>query len=156
MGTAATMAIGGCVVGNDGGTGDSMPTVRVRSHADLGDILVGPDGLTLYMFEKDTRGASSSACTGGCADTWPPLTVAGTPTGGGAVTADLSTIERADGTMQVTGDGWPLYRFGKDEAPGDAMGQGVGGAWWVLGPAGTPIRSTPTPTAASGGSGGAY
>src|SRR4051812_19221124 len=40
--------------------------------------LVGPDGHTVYLFEKDT--GTTSACTGGCAGAWPGVTATGTPT----------------------------------------------------------------------------
>jgi predicted lipoprotein with Yx(FWY)xxD motif len=134
-------------------------TVRVRTHPDLGEILVGPDGNSLYMFDRDTRGSGSSACRGDCASAWPPLTVEGDPTAGGAVTAELGTFEREGGGTQVAAGGWPLYYFADDGAPGAANGQGAGDVWWVLGPGGGPKRpastpsSSPTPTP-DGGNGG--
>jgi len=56
------------------------------------------------------------------------------------VTAELTTYEREDGQTQVAANGWPLYYFANDETPGDTNGQGVGDVWWVLDPAGMPIR----------------
>jgi predicted lipoprotein with Yx(FWY)xxD motif len=109
--------------------------------------------VTLYMFDQDTRGAGGSACSGGCAENWPPVTTSGEAAAGPDVTATLSTFERADGDRQVAANGWPLYYYGPDAEPGDAEGQGVGGVWWVLGPDGTPRRpetATPTPTPAAG------
>ena len=45
-----------------------------------------------------------------CAVNWPPLIVEGKPTAGEGVNADLlGTVERTDGTMQATYNGWPLY-----------------------------------------------
>ncbi|WP_435344278.1 COG4315 family predicted lipoprotein [Haloarchaeobius sp. HRN-SO-5] len=123
-------------------TDEGAVTVQVRSHPDLGNVLVGPDGLTLYMFDNDEQGAGASTCTGDCAGAWPPLTVDGTPTAGDDVTATLSTFEREDGTTQVAANGWPLYYFSSDAAPGDAAGQGVNDVWWVLSPDGAPVRST--------------
>ena len=143
-------------------TSEPSATVRVRDHPDLGEILVGPDGRTLYMFDRDTRGSGASSCSGDCASAWPPLTVEGEPTAGAGVTAELTAFERDDGTTQVAAGGWPLYYFADDEAPGDANGQGAGDVWWVLGPDGTPKRpastptSTPTPTSTSSGGGGTY
>ena len=145
-------------------------TVRVRAHPDLGEILVGREGRTLYMFDRDTRGSGSSTCRGDCAGAWPPLTVDGQPTAGADVTAELTTFERDGGGRQVAAGGWPLYTFANDEAPGDVNGQGAGGVWWVLAPDGTPKRpegtpmptptATPTPTASDdggdGGGGGPY
>ncbi|QIO23557.1 plastocyanin [Haloarcula sp. JP-L23] len=118
--------------------------VQVREHPEHGDILVDSEGMTLYMFDKDSQGAGESACTGDCAGAWPPLTVDGKPTAGDNVTAELGTLDRETGETQVTANGWPLYYFVKDEQPGDANGQGVqgfGDAWWILQPDGTPIRS---------------
>jgi len=60
---------------------------------------------------------------------------------GDGVSAELTTFEREDGSTQVAADGWPLYYFAPDEAPGDAKGQGVNDVWWVLAPDGTPVTS---------------
>ena len=56
----------------------------------------------------------------------------------------LGTTARADGGIQVTYAGWPLYLWPDDVSPGQATGQGlnnVGGLWYVVSPDGTPIRS---------------
>ncbi|WP_267640766.1 COG4315 family predicted lipoprotein [Haloarchaeobius amylolyticus] len=134
-------------------TGTSMmgPTVQVRSHPDLGDILVGPEGMTLYMFDQDSKGSGESACSGGCASAWPPLTVDGEATAGDGVSASLSTFDRGDGTMQVAAAGWPLYYYANDGSPGDATGQAVNDVWWVLRPDGTPVRGGGTDTTTGGG-----
>ena len=165
---AGTAALAGCL-GGDGGEGEesptstastpgggtSSPTVRVSSHPDLGEILVGPEGLTLYMFDQDTRGPTASSCHGSCAQTWPPLTVTGAPSKGDGVTAGLNTFAREGGARQVTAGGWPLYYYAPDGNPGDVKGQGVGGVWWVLAPDGTPVgRETTSGGGGGGGSGG--
>jgi predicted lipoprotein with Yx(FWY)xxD motif len=91
-------------------------------------------GRTLYVFTHDT--AKTSACTGACAQAWPPLTTTGTVTISGQFTvpSDLGFITRADGTKQVTYGGHPLYYFAGDTTPGQMKGQGVGGVWFILGP----------------------
>ena len=93
----------------------------------LGPVLTGPNGLTLYTRTGDT--ATTSSCTGQCATAWPPLTVAAgaSATGGTGVTGTFATLTRADGTLQVTYKGLPLYGWQKDAKPGDVTGQGVGG-----------------------------
>ncbi len=80
--------------------------------------------MTVYTFTKDTADSGKSACTGGCASTWPPLTVpaGGAPAAGTGATGKLGTITRDDGTIQVTYKGLPLYFFKNDKAPGDANG----------------------------------
>ena len=101
-------------------------TVEAADVGTAGTILVdGASGMTVYIFTKDTKDSGTSACTGGCLETWPALTVpaGGTPTGGSGVTGTLGTITRADdGTLQVTYNGLPLYFFKNDQAPGDLNG----------------------------------
>jgi predicted lipoprotein with Yx(FWY)xxD motif len=36
-------------------------------------------------------------------------------------------ITRADGSLQTTYKGWPLYYFSKDAGPGDLKGENVQG-----------------------------
>ena len=52
----------------------------------------------------------------------------------------LGTITRDDGSTQVTYNGWPLYYFHEDAAPGDTNGQGVGGVWFLVSPEGEAIE----------------
>ena len=104
----------------------------------LGKILVDGAGRTLYMNAKDTPKAST--CTDSCAQNWPAVVSTGTPTlGTGLDAEDFSTIDRADGTKQVTFYGHPLYSFSGDQAAGDSNGQGLGSVWHVLGKDGNPI-----------------
>jgi predicted lipoprotein with Yx(FWY)xxD motif len=126
--TAASTAAGGELVSS--------------KHEKVGTILAaGPKKLTVYLFEGD-KGAASS-CAGACAKAWPPVTTNGAPTvAGAAVSADMGTITREDGTKQVTYKGHPLYFFVKDGDAGDAYGQGVrafGSSWYVLKPSGAKI-----------------
>lgn len=100
-------------------------TVEAKAVGTAGTILVdGASGKTVYMFSKDVKDSGKSSCTGGCADTWPALTVAsgGSPTGGSGITGTLATITRDDGSLQVTYNGKPLYFFKNDAAPGDLNG----------------------------------
>jgi predicted lipoprotein with Yx(FWY)xxD motif len=101
-------------------------TVEAEAVGSAGTILVaGSNGMTLYIFTMDVKDSGESACTGGCLETWPALTVeaGATPSGGPGVTGELGTITRADdGTLQVTYNGLPLYFFKNDQAPGDLNG----------------------------------
>jgi predicted lipoprotein with Yx(FWY)xxD motif len=103
----------------------SGATVEAKEVGSLGTVLVaGSNGMTVYTFTKDVKDSGTSACTGGCLETWPALTVAsGSPTGGTGVTGTLGTITRTDdGTTQVTYNGLPLYFYTNDKAPGDSNG----------------------------------
>jgi predicted lipoprotein with Yx(FWY)xxD motif len=114
-------------------------TVDLGSGA-LGSFLVDSQGMTLYVFLKDTPGSGSSACTGGCATVWPALSE-GSPTAGSGVDASkLGTITGVDGNPQVTYNGRPLYHYAKDVNPGDTMGQGFNSLWYVASPAGDPLQ----------------
>lgn len=104
--------------------------------SDLGEIVVDGDGMTVYMFDNDTQGAGASVCEGDCATNWPAVTTESEAPDVEGVTGEVGTIEGVDGATQVTLNGWPLYYFAGDSAAADVAGQGVGGVWWVLSPAG--------------------
>ena len=108
--------------------------VFLGNSEELGNFLVGPEGLTLYRFNPDEPGKSN--CYDQCAANWPPLLVeeGQVPTGNAGVVGQLGTTERDDGTIQVTYQGMPLYYWVKDEAPGDTTGQGVNDVWYVVPP----------------------
>jgi len=109
-------------------------TVALGGNDELGPFLVGPDGMTLYLFTNDTTGVTN--CYDECAVRWPPLLVpAGMqPTAGEGVTGTLGVTERTDGTSQVTYNGMPLYYWINDVVSGDATGQNVGEVWFVVAP----------------------
>ncbi|GAB2986942.1 hypothetical protein [Saccharothrix stipae] len=111
-------------------------TLVGKSVPKMGEVVQDGDGRTLYRFDKDTPDPAKSNCEGQCAVTWPPVLSNGTPQLQGVDPALVSTVKRADGTEQVTLDGWPLYTYAKDEAPGQWKGQGVGGTWFVVQPNG--------------------
>lgn len=121
-------------------------TVNVSESADFGSILVDGAGMSLYVFMADTQNSGTSTCgdDDGCATEWPPLVSQGAPVAGeGVDAAMLGTITRDDGTMQVTYNGWPLYLFEEDTAPGDTNGQGIdefGGLWFLVSPTGEAIQ----------------
>jgi predicted lipoprotein with Yx(FWY)xxD motif len=116
----------------------------------LGQVLIGPQGKTLYLFTPDKR--NTSVCYGKCASFWPPLLTTGTPRAGKHVKASLLGIAvRKDGKHQVTYGGHPLYYFVKDKKAGQTNGQAVEKVWWVVSAAGTKITAKPpaaTPVAA--------
>lgn len=116
----------------------------------LGEVLTDADGMTLYMFTKDSGG--KSACNDACASLWPALTVDGKPTAGeGTEEEDLGTITRDDGKTQVTYYGHPLYTYGPDNKPGDVNGQNVGGVWFAVTAEGEQAGSSPAPSSGSSG-----
>ncbi len=121
-------------VGNVWAVAYPTTLVFLGGNDELGKFLVGPEGLTLYRFNRDEPNVSN--CSDQCAVNWPPLLVeeGQTPTGNAGVVGDLSTIERADGTLQVTYQKMPLYYWVDDVVSGDATGQGVNDVWFVVPP----------------------
>jgi predicted lipoprotein with Yx(FWY)xxD motif len=129
--TLAIFAAGCGSSGASQGAGPSAAantlTIGSATAASVGTFLTGLNGLTLYTKSGDT--ATSSTCTGSCATSWPPLTVtAGQQVAGASgVMGTFGTLTRADGSIQVTYVGLPLYYWVQDKKAGDVTGQGVGG-----------------------------
>jgi predicted lipoprotein with Yx(FWY)xxD motif len=118
----------------------------------LGKVLLGANGRTLYLFEKDTGGKSS--CTGSCAADWPPFTTTGKPSAGAGVNATLSVTKRPDGKSQVVYAGHPLYYYSADPKAGDTNGQGLdafGAKWYVLSAGGSKVATSGSSGSAPGG-----
>jgi len=110
--------------GQGASPGSGSTTVTVKSIGGANILTDGASGMTLYIFASDVANSGKSACNGGCATSWPPMTVASgtTPSAGGGASGTLGTIKRDDGTMQVTYNGLPLHRYSGDHAPGDTTG----------------------------------
>jgi predicted lipoprotein with Yx(FWY)xxD motif len=134
----ALAACGGTASTTSGGAAASPSSSALIQTASMkvGDktetVLKNTKGLTLYYFTPDT--ATTIACTGACASSWPPLlSTSGTPSSNPALPGRLTVLNGANGN-QVLYNGHPLYTYGKDGDAGDAYGQGVGGKWFVAPP----------------------
>jgi predicted lipoprotein with Yx(FWY)xxD motif len=109
--------------------GTGAPLIQVSTKASFGDFFVGNNNMTLYFRTND--GVNQSNCTGSCATIWPPLLAPEIPPVAANVTGTIGLTNRADGTRQVTYNGWPLYYYSGDLSAGDTNGQGVAGVWYV-------------------------
>jgi predicted lipoprotein with Yx(FWY)xxD motif len=120
---------GGQTAGGEGGAGPS-PTVAKATSRALGDYLVDEAGRTLYVFGADLAGDCEapplSVCEGDCLLSWPIFHVAERVLGPGIDPAAFGSFARADGTLQTTYYGWPLYYYANDAKPGDITGHGSG------------------------------
>jgi len=103
----------------------------------MGNVVADEDGWLLYRFDSDSSDPPTSNCEGDCAKIWPPALTDADPVLTGIDEADVGTVNRPDGTRQLTIDGWPIYYYAGDEEPGQWKGQGVGGTWFVIQPDGT-------------------
>lgn len=147
----AGLAVGTSGCGGSGGTPTARPTgptyeVTSGVVGGLGTVLVDGKGFTLYLFVPDHR-SSRSTCYDVCAVAWPPLLLPSGKTkplaGPGVKASLLGTTTRKGGQIQVTYNGWPLYLWANDGAPGEATGQGInnlGGLWYVVSVKGSAIR----------------
>ncbi len=122
------MVIAGLLVVGTVASADSPPApLKHAKVAQMGEVLVGPSGMTLYTFANDKE-PGKSACTGPCAENWPPFKPeANAP----APKAPLSIITRDDGAKQYAYKGKPLYYWKNDKKAGDATGHGVNNVWAV-------------------------
>lgn len=109
-----------------------IATATVKGKSET--ILATPQGLTLYYFTPDT--ATKTACTGNCAQAWPPLVSTGTGTSLGDVSlpGTLKVLNDANGN-QVQYNGHLLYTYSGDSTPGQTTGEGLFGKWFVCTPA---------------------
>lgn len=108
---------------------DAMTLALKLADSSLGQILVDGNGMTLYLFTKDSP--NTSTCSGQCLVNWPPLL--GEPTEGMDVDdSKLGSFQREDGSTQATYNGWPLYYWKDDTKPGDVLGQKVNDVWFVI------------------------
>ncbi|MFI0449378.1 SCO0930 family lipoprotein [Actinomadura sp. 6N118] len=113
------------------------PALEVASVSKLGKVVTDGEGRTLYRFDKDTARPPASTCLEECATAWPPVMASQAAVQVKGVDESLvGKVKRPDGKWQVTLGGWPLYRYAKDQSPGDANGQGVQGTWYAAAPTG--------------------
>jgi predicted lipoprotein with Yx(FWY)xxD motif len=128
----------------------TMLTIRKTK---IGYVLANAQGYTLYWSSRDVKGSGSSTCTGQCLSTWPAVTGKPAAVSGIKLNGVLGTITRSGGIVQATYNGYPLYMFAADNAPGDTGGNGVGGVWHVI--TGNVLTSSvPSGTSGSSSSGG--
>ncbi len=95
-----------------------------------GAYLTDFQGMTVYVFDKDTAGVST--CYNACAKLWPPYTSGATAQS--TLPANITVITRTDGTKQFAWKGMPLYYYSSDVKSGDVLGDGVGGVWHIVKP----------------------
>lgn len=104
-----------------------MATVKGKQEM----VLTDARGHTVYYLTTDT--ATASACTGGCANVWPPLLSSAAPVAASPLPGKLGVVQTANGP-QVTYNGHLLYVYSADTAPAQANGDGIGGRWFAATP----------------------
>ena len=153
-----SMALAGCQDGAErtaepttvGGPGSPVATQATTPAAidaagqltlvrgDPGPHLADGAGSALYSLDGDVAG---QGCLDVCLETWPPMLVAeAQPSAAAGLQTNLvSSVQRPDGTRQVTYGNKPLYRYAGDTGLGRTTGHGVKdrwGQWHLVGPDG--------------------
>ena len=95
-----------------------------------GMIFVDVNGMTLYYFDRDTSG-NTSTCDGKCTERWIPLAAPADAEAKG----DFTIITRSDGSKMWAYRYRPLYTSNDDKAPGDTNGFDPQNLWHVARPA---------------------
>lgn len=160
------VAVAACGGGGGGGGGNAAkgppltpsgkPASVGLARTNLGRVLVNAQGRTLYLFRADH--GTTSACTGACAQAWPPARATGKPKAGRGLQASaVTTIKRSDGKPQLAYHGHPLYTYTGDQQPGDTAGQGVnafGAPWFAVTASGAQATGSGSSSGSGSGSGG--
>jgi predicted lipoprotein with Yx(FWY)xxD motif len=132
----------------DTGTNTGKPATFTRAlslkQTAIGKVVVDDKGWVLYLYTKDTSKPPKSNCYGQCIAAWPASTGDASNIAATGISPKLiGTVDRADGTSQLTLGGWPLYRYAGDKKAGDVSGQGVNNVWFVVGADGRAIKTRP-------------
>jgi predicted lipoprotein with Yx(FWY)xxD motif len=122
-------------------------SVGINIKSGIGNYLVDAKGMTLYWTTMDSVGQSN--VTGTVLANWPVFYSASVVIKASLSASDFGTITRADGSLQTTYKGWPVYYYIGDKTAGDTTGQGLAGVWFAVDPAASgpvaPAATTTTP-----------
>jgi predicted lipoprotein with Yx(FWY)xxD motif len=115
----------------------------------MGTVLTDGQGHTLYYLSTEANGQDACTPEPGCDLMWPAVVPpsGGTPEPGLGVNGTLGVITAADGSGEVTYNGWPLHTFSGEDA-GQVDGEDMtsfGGTWSVA----TPDMATTSNTGTS-------
>ncbi|MFL6154448.1 MAG: hypothetical protein ACJ72D_00025, partial [Marmoricola sp.] len=110
-------------------------TTVITANSKYGRMLYDAGGQPIYLFDKEI--GSVPRCYAACAEAWPPVLTTGLPRARkGTRETLLDTTRRADGKLQVTYAGHPLYfyaREGKYQVTCHDVTE-YGGTWLVVRP----------------------
>jgi predicted lipoprotein with Yx(FWY)xxD motif len=138
---ATTLLLSGCVASSDPSATPTPAPSRVRvsglfavTTRTEGEVVIDGRGYVVYRSDNDSPAPARSACTGPCADLWPPVPWTADLRLEGINRELVGAYRRPDGQLQLTLGGWPLYEYTGDRTPGETNGRGVDGKWWLARP----------------------
>ena len=116
-------------------------SVGVAYKPSIGIYLTNSAGFTLYFRSTDTPNSGKTTCTTSlCETNWPLFYVASLHLPQGVSSSSFATINPYNSTRIVAFDGYALFTWLHDSAPGDTTGEGIGGFY---------VATLPTPTVPS-------
>jgi predicted lipoprotein with Yx(FWY)xxD motif len=138
-----TLLVAGCSGGATGWQVSTPPpsaAARVAGlfavdSATLGPVVIDGQGYLVYRSDRDSP--SRSACLDACTNQWLPVPYTAGLRVAGIDRQLVGDLVRPDGTRQATLAGWPLYGYAGDLKPGDANGEDLDHAWYVIAPDGS-------------------
>lgn len=120
---------------------DAAGSLTVMSVGGPADYVADSRRRAVYLLEGDSDG---SKCTEACLRQWAPLfpPTAEPTVSGNLAPALIGTVDRADGSRQITYNGHPLYHYAGDDRTGSTAGHGTRdewGQWYLLTPQGNAL-----------------
>jgi len=155
--TAAVAAMAGISVTSAVAQANSAYSVNIINKPGIGEYLTNATGFTLYTFKVDVQNSGQSKCVGKCIQSWPAFYVANLSLPSQLSASSFTVVARTDGSKQLAYDGWPLYYYWNDTAPGDVNGQGALNVWYACtfpAPFADATAATATADTTSGSGGG--
>jgi predicted lipoprotein with Yx(FWY)xxD motif len=141
-----------------GSSANPATTFSIAKVSGVGKVVVDGRGRTVYNLTNGGHGNVPCTDESGCTKLWPDLPlpdgVTAAKAGTGIKASLLGTKKLSDGETYPTYNGWLMYEYSGDSAPGQAKGEGIksfGGTWYVLDASGNPVTSS-----SGGGSGYRY
>jgi predicted lipoprotein with Yx(FWY)xxD motif len=138
---------GGGHAGHHGMTSAGHPVLGLYAvqTGKLGVVATDGVGHLLYRSDADSASPSTSNCDGDCIQTWIPvlLTEGQAPELLGVDPGIVGTLDRPDGSSQLTLGGWPLYINRNDDGFLQAPEmRASAGTWFAVTPTGDKARRT--------------
>jgi predicted lipoprotein with Yx(FWY)xxD motif len=107
------------------------PNVPIKfAETRRGTVLANSDGMTLYWFDRDDSGTTST-CDGRCTEKWIPLKAVDDSKPQG----DFTVMVRNDKSKMWAYRNRPLYTSRDDKAAGDVNGFDPANLWHIARPA---------------------
>jgi predicted lipoprotein with Yx(FWY)xxD motif len=109
-----------------------IKTTQVMINGKMVTVLTNTKGMILYYKLNDPKPAS--ACTGACAQAWPPVIANAMDmmvSSSMQLPHKLTVFKTANGN-QIEYDSHPLYTYAGDMTPGQFTGRGMGNVWYLV------------------------